>query len=393
MLLGRNRLFAVHAVLAMIWLSLFQLCRLYTYYDPSSFFYDSRKAYETRYTDLRERDADHLLNNLHHASTDELSNVNSPKDDVDIQGEDKRICIGIPSVRREKQHFLPRTIASLVEGLDAGERSALRITVLLADDNPMSHPAFGQEWLHILADEVLLYGNDSSSAEPNIYRYVQPFASEGDKALLRNDRVHRDYATLMENCRVTEAQYFVLMEDDVIAGRHWLSRLLDGLKYLNGVTTPENGFTFDFSTQKPISAGIQNNGPSTLFVRCASTPCYNVLHLTLWSALFIALYFMAGRLTVDSYKEGIQEMPNYGCCAQGLVIPQQHLLTLENALHAAADDIAGDSLIEKFADDQALKKYAIVPSLLQHVGIKGSSDAQGSKKATWNFNFERVISR
>ncbi|CAG1974068.1 unnamed protein product [Fusarium graminearum] len=410
MLLGRNRLLSAYAVLAMIWLSLFQLCRIYTYYDPSSFFYDPRKAYETRYTDLRERDADHLLNTLHHASIDKLSNVNSIKNDVDIRGQDKRICIGIPSVRREKQHFLPRTMASLVEGLDAGQRSALRITVLLADDDPMSHPAFGQEWLHVLADEVLLYGNDSSSVVPNVYRYVQPFASEEDKTLLRNDRVHRDYATLMANCRATEAQYFVLMEDDVIAGRHWLNRLLDGLEYLERTDKAGNWlylrlfysetylgwnseqwpeylvrsfcfYTMVLSLYLVVVAVDTRRRSHTFHYKAHG---YNVLHLTFWSASFIALYFMAGRLTVDSYNEGIQEMPNYGCCAQGLVIPQQHLLTLENALHAAADDIAGDSLIEKFAGDQALKKYAIVPSLLQHVGIKGSSDAQGNQPSGSN---------
>ncbi|RGP63985.1 alpha-1,3-mannosyl-glyco 4-beta-n-acetylglucosaminyltransferase c [Fusarium sporotrichioides] len=415
MLLGRNRLLTLYALLGTIWVSLFHLGRLYTYYDPSSFFYDPQKAYETRYTDLREKEADHFLNIISHASANK--NTNYTKSDIDLRDQDKRICIGIPSIRREREQFLPRTLASLVEGLDARERRLIRIVVLLADDDPTTHPAFNQRWLHHLADEVLLYGNASIPAAPDAYRYVQPFTSKGHETLLRNDRVHRDYATLMADCRETGAQYFVLMEDDVIAARHWLGKLLDAVIYLERTDDAEKWlylrlffsetylgwnseqwpeylvrslcfYTIVLSLYLVIAAVDMRRRSHTFHFKSHS---YNVLHLTLWTASFIILYFLTGRLTVDPYKEGIREMPNYGCCAQGLVIPRQHLLALENALHTASDDIAGDSLIEKFADDRALRKYAIVPSLLQHLGIKGSSDAQGSKKGTWNFHFEKIV--
>ncbi|KPA45820.1 alpha- -mannosyl-glycoprotein 4-beta-n-acetylglucosaminyltransferase c [Fusarium langsethiae] len=417
MLLGRNRLLTLYALLATIWLSLFHLGRLYTYYDPSSFFYDPQKAYETRYTDLREEEANHFLDIINHASADKLSNVNYTINDIDLRDQDKRICIGIPSVRREREQFLPRTLASLVDGLDARERRLIRIIVLLADDDPTTHPAFNQRWLHRLADEVLLYSNTSIPAVPDVYRYVQPFTSKGNDTRLRNDRVHRDYATLMADCRETGAQYFVLMEDDVIAARHWLGRLLDGLVYLEQIDNAEKWLYLRLFYSETYLGWNSEQWPDylvrslcfytmVLFLYLVAVVdmrqrshtfrfkvhSYNVLHLTLWTASFIVLYFLTGRLTVDPYREGIREMPNYGCCAQGLVIPPQHLLALENALHAASDDIAGDSLIEKFADDRALRKYAIVPSLLQHVGIKGSSDAQGRKKATWNFNFEKIVS-
>ncbi|KAM0499018.1 hypothetical protein ACHAP8_005722 [Fusarium lateritium] len=417
MFLGRNRVLTLYALLATVWLSLFQLCRLYTYYDPSSFFYDSQKAYETRYTDLRVKEADHLLDIIDNASIDDkISYTNSLINDFSTRGQDKRICVGIPSVKRGKQHFLPRTLASLVKGLDARERNALRIVVLLADDDPSSHPAFGRRWLHQLADEVLLYGNASSPLVPGAYRYVQPIKLKGDETLSRNDRVHRDYATLMEDCRKTGAVYFALMEDDVIAARNWASRLLDGLTYLERTDDTEKWLYLrlfysetylGWNSEEWLEYLVHSLCFYTIVLclylvivavdmRRRSNISYfmahrhDVLHLTFWAVSFIVLYFLAGRLTVDPYKEGIWEMPNYGCCAQGLVIPKQHLPDLENTLRAASNEIAGDSLIEKFADDRGLKKYAIVPSVLQHVGIKGSSDAQGSKKTTWNFNFERI---
>lgn len=93
---------------------------------------------------------------------------------------------------------------------------------------------------------------------------------------------------------------------------------------------------------------------------------------------------------MDPIPVGVHEMPNYGCCAQGLVIPQQHLDALGSALKTASDAIAGDSFIEAFANTRGLKKYAITPSVLQHVGRRGSSDIGGIRKATWNFSFEKT---
>ncbi|RGP61670.1 alpha-1,3-mannosyl-glyco 4-beta-n-acetylglucosaminyltransferase c [Fusarium longipes] len=416
MLLGRNRIFFLYAFLALVWVSLFQLCRLFTYYDPSSFFYDPRKAYETRYTDLREKQAEQLIDDINHASPDELSRLTYTHKDVDTRGQNKKLCVGIPSIKREKQYFLPRALASLVEGLDVGERSALHIIVLLADDDPTSHPAFSETWLQHISDEVLLYGNISSSTETDKYRNVEPTASNPDQTLLRNDRVHRDYATLMSTCRETGAEYFILVEDDVIASRDWLGRLLDALDHLARADHSENWLYLRLFYSETYMGWNSEEWPIYLvrslcfytmvltvyFVIIAvdlrrrshlfhfKSQSYNLLHLTFWTASFIILYFLAGRLTVDPYKEGVRTMPNYGCCAQGLVIPHQHLPALEETLHTASSDIAGDSVIEKFADDHALKKYAIVPSVLQHIGIKGSSDEKGTKKATWNFSFERT---
>ncbi|KAH7231097.1 hypothetical protein BKA59DRAFT_409402, partial [Fusarium tricinctum] len=99
-------------------------------------------------------------------------------------------------------------------------------------------------------------------------------------------------------------------------------------------------------------------------------------------ASFIILYFLAGWLTVDPYLIGIYKIANYGCYAQGLIIPHQHLDALGAALQTAPNSIAGNSFIESYADRSRLKKYTITPSVLQHVRIKGSSDAEGTKKLT-----------
>jgi hypothetical protein len=416
MFIGHNRrLFLVYASLASIWVFLFQLCRLYTFSDPSSFFYDSHRAYKTRYTNIREHQADELLDLAEHFPVEELAAlplINNNSNTIPTASE-KRICVGIPSVKREREQFLPRAVASLVQGLSLEQRQAIHIVVLLADDGPTSHPAFGQRWLDRLADEVLFYGNSSITDAPKRYRNV---ALDNSHGLSRNDRVHRDYASLITACQERGAQYFALVEDDIIAAHNWLGRLSTALDKLERTEDPRNWLYLRLFYSETYMGWNSEEWP-TYLVNSVSVYCIVLVlyllvvamdarrrsqtfhlmstiwilpHLTFWTASFILLYFLAGRLVVNPYPAGVHEMPNYGCCAQGLVIPRQHLDALGAALGTASDAIAGDSLIESFADSRHLKKYAITPSILQHVGRMGSSDVGGSRKVTWNFSFEKT---
>ncbi|KAM5529125.1 hypothetical protein FOXYSP1_16969 [Fusarium oxysporum f. sp. phaseoli] len=287
---------------------------------------------------------------------------------------------------------------------------------LLADQDPTSHPAFAQTWIDRLADQILFYADGPLPSTSEKYYNVIPQVSGRSNEMARNKRVHRDYATLMATCQARGAEYFILIEDDIIAAEHWLERLSSGLETLESTEDPTNWLYLRLFYSETYLGWNSEEWPiyliCSLSVYCAVLMIYllvvtidlrrrshslhfksnawNFLHLTFWTTSFIVLYFLAGRLEVDPYPEGVQEMPKYGCCAQGLVIPHQHFDTLRATLEAASDDLAGDSLIETFADDHELKKYAIVPSILQHVGRRGSSDTGGSTKATWNFSFEQI---
>ncbi|KAI1015437.1 hypothetical protein LB504_011116 [Fusarium proliferatum] len=419
MLIGHNRrLFIVYASLASLWVFLFQLCRLYTFSDPSSFFYDSARAYETRYSAVRQRQADELLDVAEHFPVEELAKLppfNNATEAIP-RNSSKRLCVGIPSVTREREQFLPRAVASLVQGLSLEQRQAIHIVVLLADDDPASHPAFGRQWLNRLADEVLFYGNSSITDCPDRYRGV---ASDHSHELSRNDRVHRDYATLMAACQEQRADHFALVEDDIIAAQNWLGRLSTALDKLERTEDAKNWLYLRLFYSETYMGWNAEEWPNYLVnsisVYCIVLVLYILVvaidtrrrsqtfhpksniwalpHLTFWTASFILLYFLAGRLAVNPYPTGVHEMPNYGCCAQGLVIPRQHLDELGAALNTASDAVAGDSLIESFADSHHLKKYAITPSVLQHAGRMGSSDVGGTRKITWNFSFEKTSVR
>ncbi|RKL32768.1 hypothetical protein BFJ72_g10268 [Fusarium proliferatum] len=419
MLIGHNRrLFIVYASLASLWVFLFQLCRVYTFSDPSSFFYDSGRAYKTRYSAIRQRQADELLDVAEHFPVEELAKLppfNNATEAIP-RNSSKRLCVGIPSVTREREQFLPRAVASLVQGLSLEQRQSIHIVILLGDDDPTSHPVFGKRWLDRLADQVLLYGNSSRVDAPKRYRIV---ASDHSHELSRNDRVHRDYATLITACQEQQTEYFALIEDDIIAAHNWLGRLSTALDKLERTEDAKNWLYLRLFYSETYMGWNAEEWP-TYLVNSISVYCIVLVlsllvvaidtrrrsqtfhpkstvwalpHLTFWTASFILLYFLAGRLAVNPYPTGVHEMPNYGCCAQGLVIPQQHLDALGVALNTASDAIAGDSLIESFADSHHLKKYAITPSVLQHVGRMGSSDVGGTRKVTWNFSFEKTSTR
>ncbi|KAF5679156.1 hypothetical protein FHETE_897 [Fusarium heterosporum] len=417
MLIPRSRkILAVYASLASVWIILFQLCRLYTYSDPSSFFYDRHRAYQTHYTDTREKEAEDFLALADAETIADVANISLINNDAVTRSKKKQqFCIGVPSVKRDNEQFLPKALASLVQGLSIEERQAIHIVVLLADDNPARNPAFGQTWLSRLADEVLFYGDRSLPDISARYHNITKKQLHGDQGLSRNGRVHRDYATLMATCRDRRSDYFVLIEDDVIAAKYWLKSLSSGLKMLERTANMDDWLYLRlFYSETYLGWNLEEWPIYVMHWLCLYTVvlvlylllatfdsvhrahtlhlkplAWNVLHLTFWLASFITLYFLAGRLTVAPLPTGVHEMANYGCCAQGLVIPQQHLEGLKSNLETAPDIVAGDSFIEEYADQNQLKKYAITPSILQHVGIQGSSDTKGTKKLTWNFSFER----
>jgi hypothetical protein len=114
-----------------------------------------------------------------------------------------------------------------------------------------------------------------------------------------------------------------------------------------------------------------------------------LLVLGIWMPAAITLYFLAGRLSMQPFPSGVREMPAYGCCSQGLVFPRHQLDPLIQRLRSPAlKEHYPDQIIEAVAGER-LAKWALVPSVLQHVGRKGSSTAlPGSVKQTWNFQFE-----
>jgi hypothetical protein len=91
-------------------------------------------------------------------------------------------------------------------------------------------------------------------------------------------------------------------------------------------------------------------------------------------------------------------MNNFGCCAQGLVFPREEAGALIDWFEASKLGFA-DMLIEEYANQHHEQRWAITPSVLQHIGIKSSKPddfGHGAKfdkpvaGTIWNFGFERL---
>lgn len=83
---------------------------------------------------------------------------------------------------------------------------------------------------------------------------------------------------------------------------------------------------------------------------------------------------------------GIVRMDNFGCCSQGLVYPRDKVpLILHDLDPGLTPGLLPDQRVEALAGRTGLARWALVPSVLQHVGRMGSS---GKPKKTWNFQFE-----
>jgi len=107
--------------------------------------------------------------------------------------------------------------------------------------------------------------------------------------------------------------------------------------------------------------------------------------------LWIVLYFAAGRMTVQPPASGVRRMDNFGCCSQGMIFSSSQVPTIIDAIEQRIEGYM-DMLLETLARKDSLERWAIFPSLLQHIGgesSKGDAVADARARMIWNFAFER----
>lgn len=114
---------------------------------------------------------------------------------------------------------------------------------------------------------------------------------------------------------------------------------------------------------------------------------------TLWVVSFIAvpaflgLTFMIGKYSLMPLH-GVVEMNSHGCCTQGLLFPR---IQVDGLIAYLRDKKAGqtDELIEAYAEQNGLTRYALAPQQLQHVGLVSSrGNVLLNTQSTWAFWFE-----
>lgn len=90
-------------------------------------------------------------------------------------------------------------------------------------------------------------------------------------------------------------------------------------------------------------------------------------------------------------------MNKYGCCSQGLVFPRGKVQGLIDWYETKKIGFV-DMLMEEYADQHGELRWALTPSVIQHIGrksSKGDDFGSGSKyhmsvaEKLWNFEFEQ----
>lgn len=395
--------------------------------DPTSLFFNPRQAYAPAYSTVRQEEAEAFV----------LAAANAPEYSIfkpTHAPRHKRLCVGIPSVSRKGAEYLRTAVGSLLEGLTPKERDDIHLIVFIPHTDPDVHPAYSETWLSNLTDEVLVYDLPQDQME-----HIAQL--EKDAGLFREKGLF-DYAHLMKACYTQETPYITMFEDDVIAMDGWYHRTVAALKQAETL-----------SALKKASWDCKEEHP---FFKMQLRPAYFVIVLYLrlfyteeflgwnsedwpsyltWSVFFvtvpaatlalvrpyslvlkkllsnrvilgfcgiclpplIALFFAAGKVTVLPLPTGVNEMSNHGCCSQGLVFPREKAMTLVQWFEMKKIGFV-DVLTEEYADQHGELRWALTPSVIQHIGRKSSKldDFGPSSKyqmsvaeKIWNFAFER----
>ena len=102
-------------------------------------------------------------------------------------------------------------------------------------------------------------------------------------------------------------------------------------------------------------------------------------------------------------SEGVHQMPKFGCCSQAFVFPRTRIPDLVD-LYKSKHIGYVDMITEEYADANDEVRWAVTPSVVQHVGRHsskgGDQDTSVVKKhkskselteveKLWNFEFER----
>lgn len=371
--------------------------------DPTSVFFDPDIGFGRVYSAQREAEAHALVDKWNSMHPYQASTTN------------QSICIGIPTAHRANASYFETTVGSILAGLSPEERNELYVLPFIAHLDPQKHPAYQTSWLHGASDDVLIY--DLERKERKYVAYLEKSEKNHHKKSLV------DYKYILDACHKVGTPFILIIEDDVLAAAGWYAHLkaalrtkvrrsiTEGSLYLRLFYTEknfgwnqENWFSYLlYSTVlESLVAGLlvllRRRSPKNHML----TPSFCITILILYMPLLILLFFATGRLTLFPLPHGLQPMDQYGCCSQALLYPRDQVPGLVSRFEQELSGIklrkAVDALIETYADETGLKRWAVVPSPFQHVGTRSGKQIKPEKwtkwgrtsaERIWNFEFER----
>jgi hypothetical protein len=369
--------------------------------DPTSVFFDPKKGYQPRYSQLRRKQAAEFISAHNNTGKSWMAKTSNTK---------KKLCVGIPSFGRRGAQYVHETIGSLLEGLAADERDEIFLMVFIPHTEPANHPFYGETWLHELTDRILTYDIGDSDKEN-----ARTMEEEG--GVFETKGLY-DYSYLLSTCAEQRTPYIAIFEDDTIAMDRWYHRTTMAIHEAEQQTAlhqPESFLylrlfhteTFmGWNSEYWVSYLCWSLVAAVLFTAvlfllrhtktalklCRSLrPCGTILLLYSTIGAAILLFFALGRVAVLPVPAGVREMARFGCCSQALVFPRSKALELVSYFKDRRSGFM-DVLTEEFAEKRSELRFAITPSVVQHIGRESSKRTdQGPiiKQGIWNFRFER----
>ncbi|TKX26267.1 N-Acetylglucosaminyltransferase-IV-like protein [Elsinoe australis] len=371
--------------------------------DPTSWFFNDDVGYTPAYSAFRRQQAETYIDQ-----------VKSQTLRFNPSDGETTVCLGVPTFARHGARYFRSTIGSLLHDLDPVERKRIYLLPFVAHTDPLKHPAYSEPWLSQVADHVLVYNQSDPGFEHT--KELETTLNFREKALL-------DYIYLLKACQETGTDYTAILEDDVIAMDGWFYRTMAGLKQIEALA-PDFLYLRLFFTEEFLGWNSENwrqylaaSLLAVITVACAQLILRRRIpsarrYLENWAVvaislvyvpLCILLFFAAGTGVVRrwQYPSGVNVMENYGCCGQGFVFSQA---MVQKLIPYYQDKKLGfvDMLTEEYGDHHDNLRFAIMPSVLQHIGATTSKEGvdakpdESSKKHVrtisekmWNFEFER----
>ncbi|KAI9801795.1 MAG: hypothetical protein M1825_003168 [Sarcosagium campestre] len=434
--------------------------RRVSYRDPGSFFFDHRVAYEKQYSLTRERQASAFIDSV---STENVTSVPSvlPSSSSIAPSEqpDPTLCLGIASIARDGARYFRQSVGSVLEGLTTAERRSIDLVLFIAHSDPTVHPASSEPWLQNLSARLPSYAalplhlrahiagleREQIFAEKALFDYVlllktclaggAPYiAVLEDDILAARGWYKRTLSALLAisslNNSSSSSSSSSSLSSSSASSTSTMTKMTTTMTTMLGTTKrqrPKNWLYLRlFHTEEFLGWNREHWPIYLVFSLCAmilaavvpfaartilllrqtrrtkitsiiTNSCILASSL-ICAPLCIILVFLVGHTTLFPLPAGVVPMPRFGCCSQGLVFPRDAVPGLVNFLEGQR---AGqvDVLVEQWAERAGLERYAVVPSVLQHVGRKSSKGDDFGEAARygmsvaqklWSFGFETL---
>ena len=200
----------------LLYLFLIFFARYNCYRDPTSAFFQPSKAYAPEYSLQRTAQADRYINEAN-ATSNEGESLSWKS------SEHPTICVGIASIARKNTRYFKSTVGSVLEGLSEAERADMHLILFIAHTDPSEHPAYDEPWFYKVADQVLLYNNETVDID-----YIHDLETS-EARLFAREKALFDYTYLLKSCAAVNASYVAMLEDDVMAMDGWYYRTRQAL--------------------------------------------------------------------------------------------------------------------------------------------------------------------